>query len=466
MAKRTKRIGSRASILKGVCGLIVLGIVLVASRRLFTGGGKWRRINSYIVNGTKALDLVRSASRFLPTAWSVERTAMLAAQLEYNQRISISAQNTVLSNPKQRLLCATFTAPSAPTLDLLYSNMRQLGKECHWAVVFYKPPTLPQLGMVQAFRENITHTLPMVKLTYMEAAMDRAALVSKYTIPQPPLLRGGLFGRSADEIASALYNNAVYPKPLLFLHLLPLLMSYKRVWLLDDDVSLDGFDLPQFLDICDCAFWPVRPPLIVQPLLSPASQLYPFLGVGEGKWGAGWDAEDRASGTNTLAATTGFIELQAPLMDTAFLSWFLRFVVVPMVAPIHIMGADWGVDDLFCTAAANYDHASHGVRGTKSQSSNPVMPCAVIMGGSTMKHLDSGVLRESMGGGAKWYLNHEMLAMVTKTFPSVFHKGFLSSLASPLNSTGRSIHRRVRGGHGDLSRSCLSALQTMSAVPP
>ena len=132
-------------------------------------------------------------------------------------------------------------------------------------------------------------------------------------------------------------------------------------------------------------------------------------------------------------------------MDAAFFSWFLRFLVVPRVAPLHIMGADWGFDDLFCTAAANFRHYTAAAGGTGRAGLAAAPVCAVVVGGSTMSHLNRGVLKAAVGRGEKWYLNHEMLAMVTQTFPTFFHKGFLSPLASPINGTGRVLHQRAAG---------------------
>jgi len=398
-------------------------------RRLVTGGGRMRRINSYVLNGTKALDLSKLARKHIPVGGrygAVERAALLAAEVEYNIRVDTSLQSRqVLNKPKRRLLCSTFTTATSDSLDLLHANMRQLGELCDWAVVFYKTPPS---AAVHKFRLNLTDSLPAVRVVLLEAASERVDLVRKFYMHQLP-----------DK-----FNTAAYPKPLLFLHLLPLLDSYHRVWLLDDDIGLAGFKLDPFLAICDCAFWPQRPPLIVQPLLHPISKLYPFLSDKE------WREEERRSGTTLLAASSAFVEVQAPILDASFLSWFLRFLVVPMVAPLHIMGADWGFDDLFCTAAANFNHYS-GRRGPSASDAAPA--CAVIVGGSTIRHLDRGVLKAAIGKGTKWYLHHEMLALVVETFPTLFHKGFLSLLASPVNATGRVLHQRVAG---PLDQSCLT----------
>lgn len=235
------------------------------------------------------------------------------------------------------------------------------------------------------------------------------------------------------------FNSLAYPKPLLYLHLLPLLPRYSRVWLLDDDVSLVGVDARRLGHLWDCAFWPDLPPLVVQPLVSPSNAGYPYLGV------QGW-AEQAQRGGRVLAASTGFIELQAPLMEARFFEWFLRFVVVPMLRPLHVLGADWGFDDLFCTAAANYDWATRAQRKPGGRGRN--VTCAVLVDGSSIRHLDRRALDASVGRGVKWYLNHEMLKLVMRTFPTFFHKGFRSVEASPFNSTA---HRRAVG---ELSDQC------------
>ena len=400
--------------------------------RLFDGGGRMRRINSYVVNGTKALDLVTLASSLLPEGGAsgrVERAALLAAQAEYGI-------NSARAEERRPLLCSTYTSASPRVLESLYANMKQLGSGCDWAVVLYKVPEDP--SVLRAFKRNVTDTLPQTRIVYMKPAPDRPQLVQRYM--QTARRNHSFFRRRYDseDPSTWIFNGVAYPKPLLFLQLLPILASYNRVWLLDDDISLESFELSEFLRIWDCAFAPDPAPLITQPLLSPSSKLYPFLGE------AGWKEEFKATGTRTLAAGAGFIEIQAPLMDAAFFSWFLRFLVVPMVAPLHVTGADWGFDDLFCAAADNFWRVGGVGRGDAAKEPSATsVSCAVLVGGSTMRHLDHGALGAAIGKAPKWYLNHEMLAMVIKTFPSFFHKGFLSTIASPLNTT---VLKRVNVG--------------------
>jgi len=148
-----------------------------------------------------------------------------------------------------------------------------------------------------------------------------------------------------------LYNAKAYPKTLQFTYLLSILPKYRRVWLLDSDISLQGFRPEPFFRIIECAF--EEPPIIAQPLITSASkdaggkaQSYNFLN--EQYWRA-----DRENG-QVDAASTSFIEIQAPLMNAAYFEWFITRMVIPLLAPSHFLGADWGFDNLFCSTAGLY----------------------------------------------------------------------------------------------------------------
>lgn len=422
---------TKTSVLLSVLGV---GLVLVALYAIVVafggggGGGKRARINSYFVNGTRATVLATLAGQHMPKG-DLERAALLAAQVKSRGE----------GGEESRLLCTTFTTATAENLALAFANMRQLGAACDWAVVFYRPPV--DALLVHVFRGNVTRLFGFAKrLVMLEAATERHALLARFpSVPQSlaRLSTSASFSSSHnDQYEDAMpFNSLVYPKPLLYLHLLPLLPRYSRVWLLDDDVSLADVDAKHLGHLWDCAFWPDLPPLVVQPLVSPSNAGYAYLGV------QGW-AEQTQGGGRVLAASTGFIELQAPLMDARFFEWFLRFVVVPMLRPLHVLGADWGFDDLFCTAAANYDLATRAQqkRGPDDRGRN--VTCAVLVDGSSIRHLDRRALDASVGKGVKWYLNHEMLGLVVRAFPTFFHKGFRSARASPFNST---FHRRALG---------------------
>jgi len=148
-----------------------------------------------------------------------------------------------------------------------------------------------------------------------------------------------------------LYNDKAYPKTLQFTYLLSILPKYRRVWLLDSDISLEGFRPEPFFRIIECAF--EEPPIIAQPLITSSSkdtggkaQSYKYLN--EQYW-----KTDRENG-QVDATSTSFIEIQAPLMNAAYFEWFITRMVIPLLAPSHFLGADWGFDSLFCTTAGLY----------------------------------------------------------------------------------------------------------------
>ncbi len=155
-----------------------------------------------------------------------------------------------------------------------------------------------------------------------------------------------------------MYNIHAYPKAFQYPYLLPLLSRYKKVWLLDGDVSLEGFRPERFFRIMECAF--AEPPVIAQPLMSVGSPKdasagrlttisHPYKYLQETYWKA-----ERENGLAD-AVTTRFVELGgAVVLDSAFFEWFITRMVIPLLAPAHYLGVDGGIDALLCTAAGMY----------------------------------------------------------------------------------------------------------------
>ena len=91
--------------------------------------------------------------------------------------------------------------------------------------------------------------------------------------------------------------------------------------------------------------------MISQPLLQETTQTYKYFHSNA------WKAEEQkmqnglfsflqptktSPRVKIIAAETRFIEIQAPLFDSYFFHWFLRFFVVPLLGASHVLGADWG----------------------------------------------------------------------------------------------------------------------------
>jgi len=250
-----------------------------------------------------------------------------------------------------------------------------------------------------------------------------------------------------------LYNNRAYPKTLQYTYLLSILPKYRKVWLLDSDISLLGFHPEPFFRIIECAF--EEPPIIAQPLITSSSkdtggkaQSYKYLN--EQYW-----KSDRENG-QVDAASTSFIEIQAPLMNAAYFEWFVTRMIIPLLAPSHFLGADWGFDNLFCTTAGLYrsltkvrtpagaeGSAGKGKRrGRQLLQMGSLSPaCVVTVGADPIRHLNVNAQDISNNGNHKQHqdtisqahahsrkkmlqrLNKEMMSIIRELMPNFFMSG-------------------------------------------
>ncbi len=122
------------------------------------------------------------------------------------------------------------------------------------------------------------------------------------------------------------------PKTVLYRELLPFVANYKRLFLLDEDVSLMGWNSTKLFMIWDCAFQ--QKPLIVQPLVAEDTQYFDF--VSHRVW------RNRPEGENVIASASGLIEQQVPMFDAVFFEWFLRRVLAQTRMYALMFGVDWG----------------------------------------------------------------------------------------------------------------------------
>lgn len=242
---------------------------------------------------------------------------------------------------RKELLCATFmNGGNAMSNRMLYVNMRKLGSVCDFAIVLYKGHPR-DVNMCN--RSN-----PLANILFC----DRA----KATLPpSPPAPKG------------------VYPKPLLYMELLPFLQDYRRVFLIDEDISLFKFDYKIFSAVWNCGFYPAHPPLITQALVSEGTQWFPY--VHFDKW-----KEGRKS--LIWAAESVFIEQQAPLLDSVFFHWLLEFVLKPTLTLSLQTGSDWGTDIVWCYAAYHYAREILGV------TEEGFAPCALLTKAPPVVHRD------------------------------------------------------------------------------
>jgi hypothetical protein len=204
----------------------------------------------------------------------------------------------------------------------------------------------------------------------------------------------------------------------LYQDLLPLLPRYNRVFTLDDDVSLKGFDAAKFLLHWDCAMQP--PPLITQPLISESNQYIGFVNKNA------WDGVMGSDGRKVLVSQVGFIEQQAPVFDSAFFDWFIRRVLTKSKEVALKYGVDWGGDRAWCGAAQAYAARALGYPAE-------FIPCAVLPNSSPVHHYNHHSMDVKRKNRETFRVNAaEVVAFYTYNFPTWTMQGDPAKVANPL----------------------------------
>lgn len=346
---------------------------------------------------------------------------------------------------RKRLLCSTFTKLTSPKMDDVLRNVVQSNNQCDWVVVIYDFEDSTKDKLVEEFRTKLeqlrstTHRIGLgssflrsyqtikveVEVT-LEFAVPRSSIVGQV----PELCKTNLgwlvSSVTGDSICSlpALiadrnsigtneYNDLMYPKSLLFLSLLPHLKVYENVWLLDDDLSLSpSFDLQHYLRIWQCSSG--LPPLVSQPLIAESTQTYKYLNSNQWRY------------SSVLSSTSGFIEIQAPLVNAAFFEWYLVSFVMPLVRQSSALGADWGFDSLLCKAAESFLSSvvrSPSISGGSSSGGSEQLPCMIVVGSPPLHHTNSKVTNSILGYDVKKKLNKELMRIIEAAFPSYTRAG-------------------------------------------
>lgn len=287
----------------------------------------------YMATDSKSSDDLRQA-QFMQNYDAKGEKAKPNFEMAVIQEGKLAYQEALKMQPNSSLLCVTFTNATKFESFPVASNILKMGKMCEWAIVIYDGS------------EN-----------------DVNKLCSDVAI-KPFIV---LCQRSVDSFK----RNISTPKSVLYHDLLPVLPRYKKVFLMDEDISLQSFDLTKLMETWACAFR--REPLIVQPVVRKGRQAYQYFN--ENKW-------KEKNWADAVAAEVGYIEQQITLMDARFFHWYVKSVLT-MTKPYSIMyGVDWGHDRSWCSASKMY--ATHVLNVTKSYSS-----CAIITEADTsVVHLD------------------------------------------------------------------------------
>ena len=268
------------------------------------------------------------------------------------------------------ILCATFIELSWKSIDRVILNMQQ-SVECRWLLIVYKVNSSDKIELMNYFESQMTVLFTNSNSGTSNSngnsnsnnivyefifAPTRKVLLTQYLSlchqQAPPHHHHHC--HSLHQVSSSYssipipFNGRIYPKILLFILLLPYLSvdggtnemmdmnkginmdsKHHHVWILDGDLSLEGFSLTEFMMIHHCALNGLRP-LIAQPLIIESTQTYPYLN--SHSWNHPPEKKKEEVMMKEIASQTGFLEIQAPMIDALFLRWFIHSFVVPMVS--------------------------------------------------------------------------------------------------------------------------------------
>ena len=279
--------------------------------------------------------------------------------LSKEEQKAISAAKIIFESDKHTtealkpLLCATFASlTNAQSFYNLIENIKFGGNRCDWIVVPYKPKNgagKSEITWSESFKDTIARTASESK-TIVTILDD-------------------------DHKISSTISNGDELKPLLYHRLLPYLQSYEKLWLLDEDISIVGFNFERYFGIWNCAFHQDSPaPCITQPLLI-GKELAPF-GIN------GW----KLFNDSIIAVKSAWIEQQAPILDAQFFSWFTLYFISPLYDEIMKAKTDVGHDFTWCGAAKWWNSIKADAMNSSSMDPNPA--CAVILGDTPIIHKD------------------------------------------------------------------------------
>lgn len=270
------------------------------------------------------------------------------------------------SHNRKELLCATFINGALKPSLTLFANIDNTQIKCEWAVVVYDGDASTVCDPLRA-KKNVVHCRLVPESIFDGLSMyglnKSIPIIDKKTGKQ---------------------RRPTIPKTILYSEVQNLLPSFKRVMLLDEDISLENFNTATFLQIWKCAFYPYVP-LIVQPLIAENTQFLRYMN--QQSW----------KDSGVVASASGLIEQQVPAFDSMFFEWFLRRVLPVTRSAVLENGVDWGHDRSWCNAAQMY--ASHVLNWPNSRNyssllnaddASPVLSaCAILPGAPPVHHLNT-----------------------------------------------------------------------------
>ena len=266
----------------------------------------------------------------------------------------------------------------------------------------------------------------------------------------PEALKSRLETRVGTKLALVYCAPIPTNKALLYRRLLPVLAAareagghssvvvpYDRVWLLDEDMTVDTtFDARRFWDAVECSFAPQPASMVMQTTVRPDTQKYIFLNQGH------WENSD------VVAAETDFVELQFPLFDAVFFTWFVELVVAPLEDAMEELETLWGIDELFCKSAAAFELGVRGnstlIHRSPARLRNTTIverplhsqPCSLLTDARVaILHNNLHTIKKEVGNFRQ--RGFKMKQKVHGAFPRWAERGLLS-----VKATGQLTHRR------------------------
>lgn len=287
-----------------------------------------------------------------------------------------------------RFLCATFVGNSSSALQILQRNIELSISACTWVVIEYNV-----LSQVCSNSFVKLHTIYCQKATLLN-----------------------------------MYNNISIPKSVMYHDFVHLVRFYENVFLMDEDISLIGFDFQIFSKNWDCVFHPK--PLIVQPLIAEYTQY--ILWANERPW-------RHRNFKRIIGNEVHLVEQQVPMFDSRFFHWFVTKVLKPLKTISAIYGADWGHDRTWCNAAKLYSTYI-------LQKNETNVVCAVFPHATSVHHLntrsfnmkkkDNRRFRENAKHVVQEYINLYPTLVITDIYPfcNPFDYRYGKSLKRVLNN--------------------------------
>lgn len=251
-------------------------------------------------------------------------------QNELALRGLIDRNNTAVERGMKRkkdMLCAVFLLASDEDMAILRTNIEKSNGFCEWSVVFFGGDD----GLITEFLDSVkAKKFPTV------------VMAQKYSGPR------------------AASNEAFVPKQLWYPIVSEITPGYKRVWLLDADISLENHNFEKVKNVLDCGNWDKdyetgkywkwkndigmpRGPIISQPLIQENTQYFPIFNA------VSWKLAHHIT-----AQRIRFVEQQIPIFNTDFFEWYVDYMVKPWLPVALIMEGTWGFDTTWCGAAEDY----------------------------------------------------------------------------------------------------------------